>query len=240
MQMEIYDKQRLAVGSTHSPPGHSWPQPHLHPAPCPMQLIWKDIRSVQRLDSGFWLGLTNRRQKQGQPNRKKERTRHVFIPWLPPCWPQVGSGSISLLKATPPCVGLSQSPTWLSLGCSNPSLPCFFSLEAVPWLLAVTNPSGSVDLSGFPSCCPQLYKWYPYEAPLDFPTWMCHLFLTGIPTSWSRREVLWEPKGSKKAAEIKLIPEQSLERGASIVSQRLWSREEERVARLREQLLQRP
>lgn len=106
-----------------------------------MQLIWKDIRSVQRLDSGFWLGLTNRRQKQGWPNRKKERTKHIFIPWLPPCWPQVGSGSTSLLKATPPCVGRSQVPTGLSLSYSNPSLPCFFSLEVVSWLLTVTNPS---------------------------------------------------------------------------------------------------
>ena len=122
---------------------------------------------------GLWLliGFDKWETEAGMA-QQEERKDQAYIPCLPPCWPQVGSGSVSLLKAAAPRAGRSPVPRWLSLGCSNPSLPCFFSPEVVSWVLAVTKPSASVDLLVFlhsaHSCINDILIRLPLISPLGY------------------------------------------------------------------------
>lgn len=121
-------------------------QPFLTPADPTITTLTYDPRSSSVRTTGpysFWLLASDwilqmrGRRRDGPTGRKKGLGIYLFRGFLP-AGLQVGSGCISLLKATPP------GPP--SLGCSNPFCPCFFSPGVGNGSLVSPAPGASTSL----------------------------------------------------------------------------------------------
>lgn len=160
MQMEIYDKQRLVVGSLilhQAIPDLSLTSTLPH-APCSSSGRISGPYSAWTLASD-WVWQIGDRSRDGPTGRKKGPGIYLFPGFLLLApgwkWPHFSAESHTALSRPLPGshVALSrlQQP-FLAL------LPC----QGGAMASCCHKPKWFSGPSGFPSCCLQLYKWYPY------------------------------------------------------------------------------